>query len=422
MSDEIKNNTDTEIVDSVSVVGMNKGKKIVILSVVLLIAGIAYYFFIHKTDNTQDNNASKQAAEQEIEKLLKDSQLPTQETANKIDVPQKLPSLPPLVTPSLPTIPVIEKPKNNAPPIIEAPTILHLEPKKKSDIPLPPPIKQPSIINPISAFTGYDKERRVTPMLVTSGSDQSENKDNKQNQQFNNNSILNFTSAPNSIATRVANLNYTILQGKIIDAVLETAINSDLPGTLRAIISRDVYSDANNIIIIPKGSRLIGSYSFDESQSNTRVNIIWSRVILPHGIDIQIDSPGTDELGRQGVSGFIDQKITNILTSTLLIAGVSFGTAIATSKMPALSNSIITTTPPAPAGSLLPTTSTSTTLPVKILSQAIEEVSESIKGILKKYADVKPTIYVDQGTLLKVFINKDLVFPKEAIIGTNIVK
>ncbi|QXK92311.1 hypothetical protein HL033_02040 [Neoehrlichia mikurensis] len=418
MIDEIKNNTDTEIVDSVSVVGMNKGKKIIILSVVLLAAGLAYYFFIHKTDNEHDVNTSKQVAEQEIEKLLKDAQLPTQETANKIDVPQKLPSLPPLITPSLPTIPSIEKPINT-PPTIETIKVPQPEIKKQPDIPFPSSMHRPSIENPISAFAGYDKERRTTPMLITSGSDQETKKENKK--QNNNNDILNFTSAPKAVATRIANLNYTILQGKIIDAVLETAINSDLAGTLRAIITRDVYSEANNIILIPKGSRLIGSYSFDESQGNTRVSIIWSRVILPHGIDIKIDSPGTDELGRQGVSGFVDHKISNIVTSTLLLSGVSFGTAIITSKIPSISQSIITTTPKTP-GTLLPTESTSTTLPVKIFSQAIEEVSESIKSILKKYSDVKPTIYVDQGTLLKVFINQDLIFPKEAIIGTNVVK
>ena len=123
--------------------------------------------------------------------------------------------------------------------------------------------------------------------------------------------------------------------------VLETAINSDLQCTLICIVARDVYSEASNIVMIPKGSRLIGSYSFNASPGKTRVQISWNRVILPHGVDIALDSTGTDELGRQGASGVVDTKIGSILTSTILLAGVSIATSYVTSKIPEINDNPI---------------------------------------------------------------------------------
>ena len=227
-------------------------------------------------------------------------------------------------------------------------------------------------------------------------------------------------------------MELTILRGKIIDVVLETAINSDLQGTLRGIVARDVYAEASNIVMIPKGSRLIGNYSFNAGPGKTRVQISWNRVILPHGIDISLDGNGTDELGRQGASGVVNTKIGNILTSTILLAGVSIATAYATSKIPEINDHPIIeskdkdttaedTDKDTDKDKNKDKDKTKTTLPVKILSQAVDDFSNSIKDIIKRYSDNNPTIYVDQGTLLKVFVNKDIVFPKAAVRGINIV-
>ncbi|MCZ6902568.1 MAG: hypothetical protein O7C62_08820, partial [Rickettsia endosymbiont of Ixodes persulcatus] len=206
-------------------------------------------------------------------------------------------------------------------------------------------------------------------------------------------------------------------------------IDADLQGTLRGIVARDVYAEANNIVMIPKGSRLIGDYSFNASPGKTRVQISWNRVILPNGIDINIDSNGTDELGRQGASGVVDTKIASILTSTILLAGVSVATYYATSKIPEINNNPIVESDDKDkkdkqdndSNDQSKSKSTKTTLPVKILSQAVDDFSNSIKDIIKKYSNNNPTIYVDQGTLLKVFVNKDIIFPRSAVHGIDIV-
>ncbi|QGR02117.1 hypothetical protein EDL79_00150 [Ehrlichia ruminantium] len=452
MSEENHNNNNTELEESVNIVGTHKGKKAIIVGALIVVSGLTYYFFFNGKKTDDPNNTSKSTQEVDIEKLLKDSTPPAQEVSPMTNIPPQLPELPPLVSPSLPSIPSIEKPK-----VLEVPKIVQKEkklptPSQKIETKPEPEIKIPlptqnnvEIVTPITPTTaGYDKERRATSMLTMSGGQnitaESSNEEDTDSQNKIGNfvdSVISFkpTSSPNVVATKINNLELTILQGKIIDVVLETAINSDLQGTLRGIVARDVYSESNNIVMIPKGSRLIGNYSFNSSPGKTRVNISWNRVILPHGVDIALDSNGTDELGRQGASGVVDTKIGSILTSTILLAGVSIATSYVTSKIPELNDHpIIELKSSEDKGKDTEgegkdkdkdkdkdKEKTKTTLPVKILSKAVDDFSQSIKDIIQKYTNNNPTIYVDQGTLLKVFVNKDIVFPKEAIREINVI-
>ncbi|MGN7618876.1 MAG: TrbI/VirB10 family protein [Ehrlichia sp.] len=436
MSEENQNNLNIEIEESVNVVGTHKGKKVITIGIILIVLVLTYYFFFSGKQVGDNSKETQTAEESNIEKLLKDAMPPAQEVSPTISVPPQLPELPTLVPPSLPSIPVVEKKVLETPKMPEVTNKIKKayepspQPQLRQKIPLP--VQSKIEIAPAIAptTTGYDKERRVTPMLaISGGQDTAGGTEVREQTTTSSNSFvisLQNTSSPNVIATKINNLELTILQGKVIDVVLETAINSDLRGTLRGIVARDVYAESNNTVMIPKGSRLIGNYSFNASPGSTRVEISWNRVILPHGIDIALDSTGTDELGRQGVSGAVDTKIGSILTSTILLAGVSIATSYATSKIPNIENHLIieskgTKNEDSDDNEDKPKSTTKTTLPVKILSQAIEDFSQSMKDIIKKYSNHNPTVYVDQGTLLKVFVNKDIVFPRAAVHRVNIV-
>lgn len=101
-------------------------------------------------------------------------------------------------------------------------------------------------------------------------------------------------------ARRMPHPAYTIAEGEFIHAILETAVNSDLPGMVRAVISEPVYAYTGEHALIPAGARLIGQYDSGVIQGQSRVMIIWNRVILPNGVSVLLDSPGTDALGRAG--------------------------------------------------------------------------------------------------------------------------
>lgn len=112
------------------------------------------------------------------------------------------------------------------------------------------------------------------------------------------------------VATAILNKrpDATIMQGEFIRGVLETAINSDLPGQVRAVVAQDVYSFDGRRILIPSGSRLVGDYRAGITRGQERIFIVWTRLIRPDALSIQLGSFGTDSLGRTGMTGVVDRK------------------------------------------------------------------------------------------------------------------
>ncbi len=212
------------------------------------------------------------------------------------------------------------------------------------------------------------------------------------------------TDAVQVEATRAGDPNSLIAQGKIIDAVLETAINTDLTGILRAVVSRDVYAESGKRILIPKGSRLVGSYDTAVKRGQSRVFIVWNRVIRPDGVDMAINSPGSDQLGRAGSEGEVDNKYFEIFSNSVLLSTISVGFAYAVEKAT-----------DADGLDERENTSGSTTTSGKptdfAVVEAVEDFGDVIKDISTDIVTLKPTITVDQGTRLKVFVNKDVKFP-----------
>lgn len=229
---------------------------------------------------------------------------------------------------------------------------------------------------------------------------------NDPNSWFAQNAIRN-SEAEKAESTTIGDLNHTIAQGKMIDVVLETAVNTDLPGTLRAIVSNDVYAEAGHRVMIPKGSRMIGTYNTGVLRGQNRVFIVWTRMIRPDGVDIQIGSEGTDPLGRAGVEGMVDNKFTELFTSAILSSVLTLGTAMAIEgnvKNSQIQQSNFTN------GSTQNTSS-----PTAIASQdLVNNINSMGRSFMDEYFNLRPTITIDQGTRMKVFVNRDLIFSSDA--------
>lgn len=228
---------------------------------------------------------------------------------------------------------------------------------------------------------------------------------NDPNQAFSSN-LINATKAEKVSATRLNNLSMTIAQGKIIDGVLETAINTDLPGPIRAIVARDVYAEAGREVLIPKGSRMIGAYNTAVSRGQRRVFIIWTRIIRPDGLDIMIASPAIDGLGRAGVRGLVDNKYTEMFSTAILTSiisiGVAAGAEAVTEEGTTTSNTDGSSTQSGGAG-------------IAAGAEAVRNVGDVSEQIIGRVLDLRPTITIDQGTRVNVFVNKDLSFPNSAL-------
>lgn len=121
-------------------------------------------------------------------------------------------------------------------------------------------------------------------------------------------------------AQPLANPASTVTQGTLIAAVLETAIDTDLPGFARAIVSRDVRSFDGAHILVPRSSRLIGQYKSGLSAGQTRVYVIWTRLIRPDGVSVALASPAVANDGRSGLDGKVDGHFMKRFGSAFLLS------------------------------------------------------------------------------------------------------
>jgi type IV secretion system protein VirB10 len=196
------------------------------------------------------------------------------------------------------------------------------------------------------------------------------------------------SSAPISVATRTADRDFLILQGKFIDAVAETAINSDLPGQVRALVSYDVYAESGRRVMLPRGTRLIGEYNTAIAKGQERLFVVWTRAIRPDGIDIALLSGGSDPLGRAGLRGEVDTHFWTIFGTSALLSIIGAGAANAgvNAGQDQLNSAAI------------------------YRAEIAASLNRSAGRVLDKYLDIKPTIRIANGEKLKVFVARDLHF------------
>lgn len=107
-------------------------------------------------------------------------------------------------------------------------------------------------------------------------------------------------------ASMLPNRNFLVTAGTLIPCVLQTAINSAQPGYTSCLIPRDVYSENGRVVLMEKGTRVLGEYRGGIQQGQNRLFVLWTRAVTPQGVRIDLASPGSDALGRAGLAGAVD--------------------------------------------------------------------------------------------------------------------
>ena len=199
----------------------------------------------------------------------------------------------------------------------------------------------------------------------------------------------------------------TIAQGKLLTAILETSINTEFPGAVRGIITRDVYGEAGKEVLIPKGSRLYGSYSSEVKRGQGRVNISWSRLIRPDGISLNIALTAADQFGRAGIPGETDNRYSSLVANSLLTSVLAVAGTAAAQEIMGGGNSQTSTTINAAQG----TTTTYGNAGNQALYDVTKTVIDIVTGIIKNTIDLNPVIRIPQGARMTVIVNDDIVVP-----------
>lgn len=180
-------------------------------------------------------------------------------------------------------------------------------------------------------------------------------------------------------ARAMVNPSTTVTQGTLIPAVLETAIDTNVPGYVRAVVSQDVRSFDGTKVLVPRSSRLIGQYQSGLQNGQKRAYVIWTRLIRPDGASVNLASPAIGFDGTTGLAGKVSGAgFFNRFGSALLLSVVGGAGSIATGGV---------------AGVLLGGASQSAA------STAAQQDGQ--KG---------PTVRVRQGEPIRIFTARDLDF------------
>jgi len=122
----------------------------------------------------------------------------------------------------------------------------------------------------------------------------------------------------------------TVTQGTLIPAVLETAIDTDVPGYVRAIVSTDVRSFDGKHVLVPRSSRLIGQYKSGLTAGQKRAYVIWTRLIRPDGVSVNLGSPAIAFGGETGLPGKVNSHFFERFGSAMLLSVVGGLSTLAT--------------------------------------------------------------------------------------------
>ena len=112
----------------------------------------------------------------------------------------------------------------------------------------------------------------------------------------------------------------TVTQGTLIPAVLETAINTDVPGYVRAMVSSDVRSFDGSRVLVPRSSRLIGEYKSGLQAGQKRAYVVWTRLIRPDGVSVNLASPAIGFSGTTGLQGSVNSRFFERFGSAILLS------------------------------------------------------------------------------------------------------
>jgi len=194
--------------------------------------------------------------------------------------------------------------------------------------------------------------------------------------------------APVTYATHAPSVNL-LLQGTRIPAVTLEAVNSDMPGQITARATQDLRDSlTQRTVLVPAGTRFVGSYNAEVSPGQTRVLMAFTRMVLPDGRSVELHaSQATDAIGQSGITGDVDNHFLKMYAYSLAVA-------IGGEK---LSNKGVT------SGTSLTGQVTSTKT---IAGEVLADVS---RRILDRNANIPPTITTPVGERIYITITRDIV-------------
>jgi type IV secretion system protein VirB10 len=188
---------------------------------------------------------------------------------------------------------------------------------------------------------------------------------------------------------------YELRAGFVVPATLISGINSDLPGQIMAQVAGNVYdTPTGKHLLIPQGSRLVGSYSSDIAFGQARVLVAWQRIVFPDGKAMDIGAmPGADGVGYAGFKDKVNNHYLRLFGSAFLMSGVTAGITLSQDTASANSGNRQRAS--------------------DALSEALgQQLGQVAAQLIAKNMNIAPTLEIRPGYRFNVIVTKDMTFSK----------
>lgn len=191
-----------------------------------------------------------------------------------------------------------------------------------------------------------------------------------------------------SHAAQLRNRDLLITQGTQIDCTLETKIITSQPGMTTCHLTRDVYSTSGRVVLLDRGSKVVGFYQSGLQQGQTRVFVQWSRIETPSGVIVNLDSPGTGPLGEAGMGGWVDRHFWERFGGAIMVSIIGdLGEWVKGKFNKSIKGDKEKTQP-----------------------QGAHNAESIVTDVLQNSINITPTLYKHQGERVNIFVARDLDF------------
>ena len=182
---------------------------------------------------------------------------------------------------------------------------------------------------------------------------------------------------------------YQVMAGTVIAAALVTGIKSDLPGDVIATVTEPVYDTATGrFLLIPQGSRILGRYNSQVSFGQSRVQMVWNRIILPDTSSLTLDNlVGTDPAGYAGLEDGVDRHWGRILAGAALTTLLGIGAELAAPENRQDGNRIV----------------------IAGRDSAQDSINHVGQELTRRNMNVQPTLTARPGLPVRIIASRDLV-------------
>ncbi|MGL4964748.1 MAG: type IV secretion system protein VirB10 [Inquilinus sp.] len=199
--------------------------------------------------------------------------------------------------------------------------------------------------------------------------------------------LLDTTTIGRARAVQLGDLNLLLTAGTLVPCILDTAIDTTSPGFVSCHLERDVLSANGLVVLLDRGTRVLGEYSQGLRQGQERIFVVWNRAVTPDGVAVDLGSPAADDLGRAGFDGQVETYFWTRFGATMLLSIISDAVAVGRDQLRGGSGGNGVT-----------------------VDNSAGSVNSAAADALNNSINIPPVLRKNQGEAVSIFVARDLDF------------